>query len=130
VDRKRCNDSGLSISTAQSALAFLLPGLIQNLTPGGVVPTRIPSDILAYMRRGDPSANANHREASHGTARRSKQAGTPPWLWPLLAVLALVLLGYCFWSMRHTTKNASIERKHPLTKITRRPLKLPRKTTS
>lgn len=122
--------AGLSISTAESALAFLLPGLIQHLTPGGLVPTRIPSDILAYMRRGDPSANANQREASHGTARRAKQPGAPSWLWPLLAVLALVLLGYCFWSMRHATKNAGIERKHRLARISRRTLKLPLKATS
>ena len=41
--------AGLSISTTSSAIAFMLPGLVQRLTPGGVILTLLPPDILAYV---------------------------------------------------------------------------------
>jgi uncharacterized protein YidB (DUF937 family) len=42
--------AGLSFSTASSAIAFMLPGLVQRLTPGGVILTLLPPDILPYVR--------------------------------------------------------------------------------
>jgi uncharacterized protein YidB (DUF937 family) len=41
--------AGLSFSTTSSAIAFMLPGLVQRLTPGGVILTLLPPDILAYV---------------------------------------------------------------------------------
>lgn len=41
--------AGLSLSTTSSAIAFMLPGLVQRLTPGGVILTLLPPDILAYV---------------------------------------------------------------------------------
>jgi uncharacterized protein YidB (DUF937 family) len=101
---KAASNAGLSFSTAASALTFMLPGLIQRLTPGGVVPTRIPADILAYIRRPNPAATVNPRKASRAAERRAKEAGAPLWLWPVLALLVLVLLGYWFWTVRHAAK--------------------------
>lgn len=41
--------AGLSLSTTSSAIAFMLPGLVHRLTPGGVILTLLPPDILAYV---------------------------------------------------------------------------------
>src|SRR5277367_1413369 len=43
---KIASKAGLSLTTASSALAFMLPNIIHRLTQGGVVPTRLPLDIV------------------------------------------------------------------------------------
>src|SRR5579862_9821321 len=45
---KIASKAGLSFSTAASALALMLPNLIQRLTPGGIIPTHLPSELLSY----------------------------------------------------------------------------------
>jgi outer membrane protein OmpA-like peptidoglycan-associated protein/uncharacterized protein YidB (DUF937 family) len=98
--------AGLSFATAASALSYMLPGLIQRLTPGGVVPNRLPSDILPYASSATAAVAAGTREAALAVERRVKSRA-PAWLWPLLAVLALFLLGFWFWSSRQNVNNAA-----------------------
>ena len=41
--------AGVPISAASSALAFILPKVIQKIAPSGVVPSRIPSEMMSYL---------------------------------------------------------------------------------
>jgi uncharacterized protein YidB (DUF937 family) len=106
---KAATPAGLTVSTAASALTFLLPALIQRLTPGGVVPKRIPSDILAYVQRSAATAKLGKQVASKVANQGATKTVAPAWLWPVLLVLALVLVGYWFWSLRRSLKTASME---------------------
>jgi uncharacterized protein YidB (DUF937 family) len=45
---KLASKAGLSYATAASALAFMVPKLVNRLAPGGVIPTHFSSDVLAY----------------------------------------------------------------------------------
>ena len=97
--------AGLSFSTAASALAFMLPNLVQRLTPGGVIPSRLPSDILAYAGSATSAIASGTREAAYAVERKVK-SGTA-WLWPVIAALLLLLLGYWFWSSRASVQNTA-----------------------
>jgi outer membrane protein OmpA-like peptidoglycan-associated protein/uncharacterized protein YidB (DUF937 family) len=103
---KIASKAGLSFSTASSALAFMLPGIVQRLTPGGVIPTHLPSDILAYAGSATGAVAAGARQAAYATERVVKKAGVPGWLWPLIALLAILFLGYWLWSSRQATNTA------------------------
>src|SRR5580692_6076719 len=41
--------AGLPVITASSALAFMLPKIIQRLTTGGGIPTNLPSEFTSYI---------------------------------------------------------------------------------
>jgi outer membrane protein OmpA-like peptidoglycan-associated protein/uncharacterized protein YidB (DUF937 family) len=99
--------AGLAYSTASSALAFLLPNLVQRLAPGGVIPTHLPSDILAYAGSATSAVAAGARSAVQATERVVQKAGAPSWMWPLLAVLAVLLIGLWMWNSRQGVKNAA-----------------------
>ena len=103
---KIASKAGLSSSTASAALAFMLPKVIQRLTPGGVIPTHLSSDILAYVSSATSAMAAGTREAAYATERAVKKAGIPAWLWPLVA-LGLVLMGYLFWISRTSVQNTA-----------------------
>lgn len=103
---KIASKAGLSFSTASSALAFMLPNLIQRLTPGGVIPTHLPSDVLAYAGSATSAVAAGARQAAYATERAVQKAGVPSWLWPLLAVIAIAFLGYWIWGSRQSATNA------------------------
>jgi outer membrane protein OmpA-like peptidoglycan-associated protein/uncharacterized protein YidB (DUF937 family) len=98
-------NAGLTASTAASALAFMLPNLIQRLTPGGVIPTHLPSDALAYASSATSAVAAGTRQAAYATERAVQKAGIPAFVWPLLAVLAIALLGYWLWNSRQSVSN-------------------------
>ena len=50
--------AGLSVAITSSAIAFMLPGLVRRLTPGGVILTLLPPDILPYVRPASMAARA------------------------------------------------------------------------
>ena len=97
---KIASKAGLSFSTVSSALAFMLPNIIRRLTPGGVIPTHLSSDMLSYASSATSTVAAGTRQAAYAAERAVKKAGVPAWLWPLLAALAIVVLGYWFWNSR------------------------------
>jgi outer membrane protein OmpA-like peptidoglycan-associated protein/uncharacterized protein YidB (DUF937 family) len=99
--------AGLSYSTAAAALAFMVPKLVNRLAPGGVVPTHFSSEILAYANSATSAVAAGTRQAAYATERAVRKAGVPAWLWPLLALLAVFLLGYWLWNSREPSKNAA-----------------------
>lgn len=103
---KIASKAGLSFSTASSALAFMLPNIIQRLTPGGVVPTHLPSDVLAYASSATGAVAAGARQAAYATERAVQKAGVPAWIWPLLALIAIFFVGYWIWNSRQSATNA------------------------
>ena len=104
---KIASKAGLSFSTVSSALAFMLPNIIQRLTPGGVIPTHLSSDMLSYASSATSTVAAGTRQAAYAAERAVKKAGVPAWLWPLLAALAIVVLGYWFWNSRASVQNTA-----------------------
>ena len=103
---KIASKAGLPFSTASSALAFMLPNVIQRLTPGGVIPTHFSSDILSYASSATSAVAAGTREAAYATERAVKRAGVPGWLWPLLG-LGILLLGIWLWNSRAPVKSTA-----------------------
>lgn len=93
--------AGLSYSAAASALAFMIPNVVQRLAPGGAVPTRLPADALAYAGSATSAVAAGTREAAYAGERVVRRSGIPSWFWPLLALLALILIGLGFFGSRH-----------------------------
>lgn len=101
---KIASKAGLSFTTASSALAYMLPNIVHRLTPGGVIPTRLPLDIIPSISTGTTNVpTGTRRVASEGAVERS---GLPVFRWPLLlAVLGISLFGYWFWSSRASVAN-------------------------
>jgi outer membrane protein OmpA-like peptidoglycan-associated protein len=99
--------AGLSYSTAASALAFMVPKLVNRLAPGGVIPTHFSSEILAFANSATSAVAAGTRQAAYATERAVRKAGVPAWLWALLALFAVFILGYWLWNSRQPAKNTS-----------------------
>jgi uncharacterized protein YidB (DUF937 family) len=90
--------AGLSFSSAATAIAFMLPRLIQRLAPGGTVPSRLPADIMSYVTGPTAAIASGARQAvqaAEATVQRSSRRG----LWGVLALLALLLV-VVFWLAR------------------------------
>jgi outer membrane protein OmpA-like peptidoglycan-associated protein/uncharacterized protein YidB (DUF937 family) len=98
--------AGLSYATASSALAFMLPNLIQRLAPGGVIPTHFSSDILSYASSATSAVAAGTRQAVRATGSAVSKSSVPAFLWPLVALLAIFLLGYWLWNSRQPAQVA------------------------
>lgn len=106
IDRV-ASKAGLSATTAASALAFMLPKVIQRLAPGGVIPTHLSSDILAYAGSATSAVAAGTRRAAYATEDAVRRSSSPAWLWPLLALLAIGLIGYWIWNSRGVATNTT-----------------------
>lgn len=96
--------SGISLSTATSALGFLLPKLVQTLAPGGAIPTRLPSEALSYVTGATGMVTAGARQAVTAV----EQSGLRRWLWPVLAILAALLL-FAFWPKSRPATTFNVE---------------------
>jgi outer membrane protein OmpA-like peptidoglycan-associated protein/uncharacterized protein YidB (DUF937 family) len=93
---------GVAPAAATTALGFEIPKLIALLTPGGRVPTALPSDVQSFVGREHvaPAATVVHDEAyvrpAAAVAAR-EGARDLRWLWALLALLVLaVVIGALF----------------------------------
>jgi len=97
---KIASRAGLSYGTAASAIAFMIPNLVRRLAPGGVVPSHLPSDILAYAGSATSAVAAGAREAAYAAEGAVKRVGLPSWFWLILGLAALFLIGYWIWGSR------------------------------
>jgi OmpA-OmpF porin, OOP family len=105
------NRLGLGTSLVSTAAAYVLPKLIGMLTPGGIIPTHLPSEVQnflsapvpsrvteAFSHRVTPTARVveqvtpRHIEVIHDQPNMSR------WLWPLLGALAVLGLGSYLFS--------------------------------
>jgi outer membrane protein OmpA-like peptidoglycan-associated protein/uncharacterized protein YidB (DUF937 family) len=104
---KIASRAGVSASVASSALGFMIPNLVQRLAPGGVIPTRLPADVLGYAGSATSALAAGTRETAYAAERAVKKVGAPAWLWPIIGLLCLLLIGYFIWNLRHTSTSTT-----------------------
>jgi OmpA-OmpF porin, OOP family len=116
---------GLAPTLVTSAVGYALPKVLGLLTPGGVVPTSLPSEVTNFVSAppiGRVAAAPAGRlaDAAYQTVRRVTTPAAPvqvaprridvyhapeahdepaltSWLWPLLGALAILGLGLLFW---------------------------------
>ena len=84
--------AGLSFGAAASAIAYMLPRLVQRLTPGGTVPSHLPADILSYVTGPTAAIASGARQAAHAAEAAVERSGFRRYLWPLLALAAIIIL--------------------------------------
>lgn len=103
VIERLASSVGLSSNKAVPALTFLVPKIIDMLTPDGVVPAGLPGWASAFMG----GAGATAKQFS-GATKEVAETGSSLWrfLLPLLALGLLVFLGYRFCG-RTTTDQTS-----------------------
>lgn len=89
--------AGISTTTAASAVALMLPRIMQSIAPSGVVPTRLPAELMSYISGPTAAVAAGTRQAMYAAERAAETTGLRRYLWPLLALLALILLGLWLW---------------------------------
>lgn len=86
------SSAGLSFSTAASAIALMLPKLVQRLAPGGAIPMRLSSELLSYVTAAPAAVASGARQAvsAAGTMAQEASVGASRYMWP---IIALVILG-------------------------------------
>ena len=90
--------AGLSAATAASALAFMLPKVVQRLAPGGVLPTNLPSEFSSYVSGRTAAATSSAREAVYAGERTVNKTGMQRLLWPIVGLVLLAILGAVLWN--------------------------------
>jgi OmpA-OmpF porin, OOP family len=99
---------GLGQPLVTTALAYGVPKLIGLLAPNGVIPTTLPAEVTSFLApltaQVAPSSIHVHKSSTQTTQVPPKveqpvkrDSGFPAWLWPLLGVLALLLIGWWLW---------------------------------
>jgi uncharacterized protein YidB (DUF937 family) len=104
---KIASRAGLSTSAASSVVAYMLPVIVQRLTPGGVIPSYLPDEVRSYGNSPTAAVAASARQAAYATEMVVRRVGAPPGLWPLIFFVVVSLLGYWYWSSRHHAKSSS-----------------------
>jgi outer membrane protein OmpA-like peptidoglycan-associated protein/uncharacterized protein YidB (DUF937 family) len=106
---KIASKAGLSYSTALSTLAFMIPSLVHRLAPGGVVPSHLPSDVLAYAGSATSAVAAGARGAAYAAEGAVKRVGLPSWLALILGLGALFLIGFWIWGSRPSSTAFNVD---------------------
>jgi len=97
--------AGLSFSTALSAVALIVPKLVQRIAPGGMIPSRLSSEFASYI--SGPSAAVASGTRQIASAAETGVGGLSRYLWPLLGVLLLAGLLALWLSNRNTVSNVA-----------------------
>jgi outer membrane protein OmpA-like peptidoglycan-associated protein/uncharacterized protein YidB (DUF937 family) len=85
---------GIGGSAATSALSFLLPAIIGKLTPGGSIPTSLPSEVMGFIGGAKDMLGAG--AASTAGAAKAAGGGIMKWLpWLAAAAIGAVVLTQC-----------------------------------
>lgn len=90
--------AGLSAATTASALAFLLPRIVQRLAPGGQIPAQLPAEFASYISGPTAAVASTVRDAVYTEDRVAARNRPNRLIWPLLALLALALLAIWLWN--------------------------------
>jgi outer membrane protein OmpA-like peptidoglycan-associated protein/uncharacterized protein YidB (DUF937 family) len=98
--------AGVPAATASSAVAFMLPKLVQSLAPGGAIPSRLPAEFMSYITGPTAAVAAGARQAAHAVEGAAERSGIARFLWPLLALLAVAILGLWLWNRSGSTQTA------------------------
>lgn len=94
--------AGLSFSAAATAIAYMLPRLVQKLAPGGAVPSRLPADIMSYVTGPTAAIASGARQAVQTAEAAVRAPSSSRYLWPFVALLGIVLL-LGIWLLRRGT---------------------------
>ena len=121
-------DANLSAAEAKPPLAYLVPKIIDLLTPNGTVPAGLPSTVLSYLSGGagaalgagaaavGTGAAAMGGAASHVShAAHAATDGGSSFLFkllPLLAIAVLAFLGYQYCAGTPTTPTTTANANH------------------
>jgi len=65
------------MSTATSALAFLIRRIVQRVAPGGVLPTHLPSDLSSYLTGPTAAVASGARQAVYAAESAVRRGGFP-----------------------------------------------------
>ena len=98
------NRLGLSETAVKAAVGYTLPKLIGALTPGGRIPTSLPSEVETFLSsRADepgtrPVSGSAERFVERRTAPRNlgvmqNESSMSRWMLPLVGVLAALAIG-------------------------------------
>lgn len=98
--------AGLPLITASSALAFMLPKIVQRLKTSGGLPTYLPSEFKSYMTE---PATAAMGSVPTDEARRAAEGRVHRILWPVLAIVLFGLLGLWIWSSRRALQSGAFD---------------------
>ena len=100
--------AGITTSAAASAIALMLPRLVQRLAPGGAIPTRLPSDVASYMTGATAAMASGARQAVYAaeTMAGPASAGVGRYLWPLLGLL--LVAGFIVWLLTRGTPGGGV----------------------
>jgi outer membrane protein OmpA-like peptidoglycan-associated protein/uncharacterized protein YidB (DUF937 family) len=105
---KIASKAGLSFTTASSALAYMLPNIVHRLTPGGVIPTRLPLDIIPSISSATSAIATGTRQVALTSENAIERSNLPAFRWPLLlAILGISLFGYWLWNSRASVPNST-----------------------
>jgi OOP family OmpA-OmpF porin len=95
---------GLGNNVVSSALAYAVPKIIGQLTPGGTIPTGIPTAVTSYLSQYEKVEPLRMDVVKEREPVRPVAA--PPtsfnWLYPILGLLALGALLWYLFSPRET----------------------------
>jgi uncharacterized protein YidB (DUF937 family) len=92
---------GVTGSVASAAIGYLVPKLIGQLTPDGVVGSTIPNSVSGFLRGSTATDVARPELTMPGGAAMSTMSARPErWIAPLLALLLLGGLGWYFLGNR------------------------------
>lgn len=95
--------AGVPAAAASSAIAFMLPKLVQSLAPGGSIPSQLPAELMSYISRPTAAVASGARQAAFEVEGVDQRSGVARFLWPLLALLAVALLGIWLWNRSGST---------------------------
>ncbi len=106
------NRFGISETVAKSAVGYALPKLIGALTPGGRIPTSLPSEVEGFLSSSRVSEPGARRVSSERFTERAadvssdvnpNQPGLPRWTWPALGAAAVLALALGIFNRAHET---------------------------
>jgi outer membrane protein OmpA-like peptidoglycan-associated protein/uncharacterized protein YidB (DUF937 family) len=102
---------GLGTSLVSTAAGYVLPKLIGMLTPGGIIPTHVTSEVENFLsapiaprvtepfaHRATPTARVAEQVAPRHIEVIHDKPDMSRWLWPLLGALAVLGLGSYLFS--------------------------------
>ena len=98
------NRLGINETTVKTAVGYTLPKLIGALTPGGRIPTSLPSEVETFLstRGSEPGTRSvsgsaerfvERRTAARSLGAMQNQSSMGRWTWPLLGAAAVLALG-------------------------------------
>jgi outer membrane protein OmpA-like peptidoglycan-associated protein/uncharacterized protein YidB (DUF937 family) len=94
--------AGIPFTAAASAIAMMLPKLIQRLAPGGAIPTRLSPELASYISGPAAAVSSGARQvAAYSRDTVARAPGIGRYLWPILALL--LVGGLLYWFLQRGT---------------------------